>query len=173
MSTPSQFSPAPAPQPSGGGGMSVLMILLIIGGILLLVCAGVCGGCVLMVNRAATEVGSAIELLPVQISAMSAVEADQGVRDKLGEPIEQTSPPVREGSGELKSSETFNFEISGPNGTAKVKATAEKDAGSWSIKAITVMASDGTSINVPPPAASGPDVQFDMSDMPEMPDEAK
>jgi hypothetical protein len=153
--------------------MSVLMILLIIGGVLLLVCAGVCGGCALMASRTVQEVGQAFELLPVQIAAMQAVQENQEIRDKLGEPVAQTSPPVREGSGELKSSETFNFEVSGPNGTAKVKATAEKSAGTWSIKAITAMASDGTSINVPPPAATGPDVQFDMSDMPEMPDEAK
>ncbi len=174
MSTPSQFSPGPAPQPSGGGGMSVLMILLIIGGVLLLVCAGVCGGCVLVASRTVQEVGSAIQLGPVYAQATEVVITDAAVIEKLGDPVTPTSLPIREGSGELKpAGETFNFEISGPNGTAKVKASALQDAGSWKITVITVTAADGTTINVSPPEGSS-DVAFpDMPEMPESADEAK
>jgi hypothetical protein len=174
MSTPSQFSPSPAPQPSGGGGMSVLMILLIIGGVLLLGCGGLCAGCMCVAQRAATEVGSAIELLGTQIAATMAVQSDPTVIEKLGEPIEQTGTHTRQGSGELNpAGETFTFDVSGPNGTAKVTASAMKDnLGVWTITVITVQCSDGTTINVPPPESSGPDVQFDMPDMPNI-DEAK
>jgi hypothetical protein len=174
MSTPSQFSPSPAPQPSGGGGMSVLMILLIVGGVLLLVCAGICGGCVLAVNRAATEIGSAVGLAPVYAQATEAVTTDAAVLEKLGDPVTPMSVPLREGSGELKpAGETFNFEISGPNGKANVKASAFQDAGSWKITVITVTADDGTTINVTPPEPTSDFTMPDMPEMPDMSDEAK
>jgi hypothetical protein len=167
MSAPGPYNPNPQP-PRSGGGLSVLMIILIVAGVLLLLCAGICGGCVLVAQRTATEFGSALELLPVQMAASSAVEGDPAVIEKLGEPIEQSSPPARQGSGEIKpAGETFTFDISGPNGTGKVTATAMKDAGAWKVTVITVQCSDGTTLNVPPPPAAGPDVQFDMPDMPE------
>lgn len=167
MSAPGPYNPNPQP-PRSSGGLSVLMIILIIAGVLLLLCAGICGGCVLVAQRTATEFGSAIELLPVQLAASEAVESDPAVIEKLGEPIEQSSPPVRQSSGEIKpAGETFTFDISGPNGTAKVTSTAMKDAGAWKVTVITVQCSDGTTLNVPPPEATGPDVQFDMPEMPE------
>ena len=148
----------------------MLVIILIVLGVLLLACAGICGGCLLVAQRAATEVGSAIELLPIQAAASEAVLGDPAVMEKLGAPVQQTSPAAREGSGEVQpAGETFTFDLSGPKGKAKVRCSALKDAGTWRLTVITVECSDGTTLNVTPPAPSGPNVQFDM---PETPDAA-
>jgi len=163
----SQFGPsAPPPQKSGGG--SVLMIVLIVFGVLLLLCAGACAGCVYLGQSAVSSVAAQVELSPVMIASMLATQSDQQVIDKLGEPIEITASPLRTGSGELKSAnEDFQFELKGPKGTAKVKGSATKDAGTWKVTAITVQTSDGATFTVPPPAATGPDVNFTMPDVPE------
>jgi hypothetical protein len=168
MST-SQFSPAPHEPRSGGGGMSVLVIIMIILGVLFIACAGICAGCVYMAQQAATEVGSAIELMGVQIAAGAAVTNDPTVQDKLGAPVNQTSPAVRQGSGEVKpGGETFTFDVAGANGSAKVMCTATKEAGLWKLKTITVQFTDGSTIIVPPPAAAtGPDVRFEIPPTPE------
>jgi hypothetical protein len=170
MSSSSQFGPStPAPQKSGGG--SVLMIILIVCGVLLLLCAGICGGCVYVTQSAVTSGAAWVELTPVMSAAMNAAQSDQQVLDKLGEPIEISAIPTRTGTGELKpANEDFQFELKGPKGTAKVKGSATKDVGTWKVTAITVQASDGATFTVPPPAATGPEVEFDM---PEMPDETK
>lgn len=169
MST-SQFGPSPTP-PQGSGGRSVLFIILIIFGVLLLICAGICGGCV-MAARSGMEAGAAwIELAPTMTSAMTATQADPQVIDKLGEPIEVTSIPARIGKGELNTlNEDFEFSLKGPKASAKVKGSATKELGTWKVTAITVQTSDGATFNVQPPAPGGPDVQFDM---PEMPEETK
>jgi hypothetical protein len=121
-----------------------------------------------MFRQAATEIGSAMELVPVQNAALAAVRNDQQVKDKLGEPLPDFVLHIRDGSGELKpSGENFHFDLQGPQGTAKVLCSATKDVGTWKITAITVQTSDGATFTVPPPAATGPDVNF------EMPDETK
>jgi len=173
MSAPGQFDPSPQPPKSGGGGMSVLMIILIVGGILLLLCAGICGGCVLLAQRAATEVGSAIELSSTYDDAMQAACEDPGVIEKLGDPVAPASVPLREGSGELKpAGETFKFEVSGPKGKATVIATAKKEMGVWRLTAITAQAPDGTTIDVPAPEPQGPNIDLS-GEMPEMPNDEK
>ena len=170
MSSSSQFGPSTPPPPSSGG-RSVLTIVLIVFGVLLLLCAGICGGCVYLTKNA-VEAGAAwAELTPVMSAAMSAVQNDPQVIDKLGQPIEVTSIPVRTGTGELKSAnEDFEFSLKGPKAAAEVKGSATKDVGTWKVTAITVQTSDGATFNVPPPAATGPDVQFDM---PEVTEETK
>lgn len=169
MSSSSQFGPsAPAPQKSGGG--SVLMIILIVCGVLLLLCAGICGGCAFMFGSFATEVNSAVELSAVQNAALAAIRNDQQVKDKLGEPLPEFVVPIREKSGELKpEGENFHFDLQGPKGTAKVLCSATKEDGTWKVTAITVQTSDGATFTVPPPEPTG-DVQFDM---PETTDETK
>lgn len=165
MST-SQFGPGPTP-PQQSGGRSVLLIILIVFGVLLLLCAGICGGCVLF-TKSAVESGVAwAELMPTMTAAMSATQNDSQVIDKLGEPIEVTALPARTGSGELQgANEDFEFSLKGSKTTAKVKGSASKELGTWKITAITVQTADGATFSVPPPAATGPDVQFEMPDMP-------
>jgi Cytochrome oxidase complex assembly protein 1 len=165
VSSSSQFSPSTPPTQSSSG-RSILLILLIVFGVLLLSCVGVCGGIALW-TRSAIKSGAAwIEMTPVMSAAMSATQSDPQVIDKLGEPIEPTSIPTRTGRGELTSNEDFQFELKGPKGTAKVKGSATKEVGTWKVTALTVQTSDGATFNVPPPAATGPDVKFDMPDVP-------
>jgi len=138
------------------------MIILIVLGVLLLLCAGICGGCVYLTQSAVSSGAAWIELSPVMSASMLATQSDQQVIDKLGEPIEITAIPTRIGTGELKpQNEDFQFEMKGPKGTAKVKGSATKDVGTWKVTAITVQTSDGATFNVPPPEATG-DVNFDM-----------
>lgn len=166
MSASSQFGPS-TPPPQSSGGRSVLMIVLIVFVVLLLSCAGICAGVTYMFGRAATEVSAAIGLIPIQQAALEAVRNDQQVKDKLGDPLPEMVIHIREGSGELKANENFHFEIQGPKASAKVLCSATNDTGTWKLTAITVQTSDGATFTVPPPAATGPDVQFDMPDMPE------
>jgi len=167
MSSSSQFGPS-APPPQKSGGTSVLMIVLIVFGVLFLLCAGICGGCMILTRSAAQSGMAYVELLPTMESAISAAQRDPQVIDKLGEPIEITSIPARTGSGELKgANEDFEFKLKGSKGTATVKGSAMKDVGTWKVTAITVQTSDGATFNVPPPAATGPDVNFEMPDVPE------
>jgi len=167
MSSSSQFGPS-APPPQKSGGSSVLMIVLIVFGVLFLLCAGICGGCVYLTQSAVTSGAAWVELTPVMSAAMNAAQSDQQVLDKLGEPIEIIAIPTRAGSGELKpANEDFQFELKGPKGTATVKGSATKDVGTWKVTAITVQTSDGATFTVQPPAATGPDVNF------EMPEETK
>jgi len=165
MST-GQFDPGP--QRRGGGGMSVLVIILIVLGVLVLLCAGICGGCVYVAQNAARSGMAWAELMPTMDQAISAVSSDPQVIDKLGEPVEINTLPARDGSGELKpGGEDFHFTVKGPKGTGKVKGTARQESGSWRITALTVQASDGSTFNVPPPQTSGPEVRYDMPPTPE------
>ncbi len=167
MST-SQFGPS-TPSPQGSSGRTILVIVLIVCGVLLLSCAGICGGCAMFFNRAATEVTAAIALTPVQNAALEAVRDDQQVKDKLGEPLPEVFAYEREGSGELKpANENFSFNLEGPKGSAKVLCSATQVDGVWKLTAITVQTDDGATFNVPPPAATAPDVQFEMPDVPEV-----
>jgi len=164
MSNPSQYGPPS--QQSGGGGTSVLMIVLIVLGVLVVMCAGLCGGCYLVVRRAGTEIGKGLEegikyvqLTPAYVEAQQAVASHQPVIDRLGEPIEPSgdaAPFRHEGKGALnKSGETIQFDVKGPKGTGivSVVATAGDDAIFHPAK-ITVTFSDGAVVDVPVAAAN-------------------
>jgi hypothetical protein len=174
MSAPSQFGPTP---PRSSGGMSVLVIVLIILGALVLVCGGLCAGCVYIGQQAASGIATMAELVPMQFNALAAIQEDQPAIDKLGEPIEIDGILERAGSGELKAAgEDFSFGVRGPKGTAKVKCTAVKDTGAWKLTVITLQTSDGTTLSVPPPEVSAPDMQFEVPEVPEetkLPEETK
>ena len=166
MSSPSQFG---SPQPSsGGGGSSVLMIVLIVLGVLVLVCGGLCAGCLYVAGQGATAVKQGIEeglktaqLLAAYSNAEIAVINDEQVIARLGEPIERTSEPERKSTGDLKTSgETFQFDIKGPNGTAIVSGVAVADNGPFRVTTITVKFPDGTTLDVKPP-----EEQFDPTDL--------
>ena len=170
MSTPSQFGPS-TPPPKRSSGSSVLIIILIIFGVLLLSCAGICGGCALWTRSAAQSGMAYVELLPTMESAVSAAQNDPQVTSKLGEPVEISSLPARTGKGELTANEDFECDLRGPNGTAKLKGSASKADGFWKVTAITVQTSDGSTFTVPPPTTGGGTVEF--QEVPEMPEETK
>jgi hypothetical protein len=166
MSTPGEF---PSP-PQKSGGSSVLVIVLVIMGILLLGCAGLCGGCYFIGRNAAQQIGrefgAMLELTPSMLQAQSLVTEDPQVVEKLGEPVTLVGEggPTRQGTGEVQpGGETFTFRVQGPNGSADVTASAMKDVGAWKLTVITVTCSDGTTINVPIPE-TGPEMQFDLPD---------
>jgi len=166
MSNPSQYGPPP--QQSGGGGTSVLMIVLIVLGVLVVMCAGLCGGCYLVARKAGTAIGKGLEegvkyvqLMPAYVEAQQAVASHQPAIDRLGEPIEPaaTASPFRhEGKGPLnKSGETIQFDVKGPKGTGIVSVVATGDENNIFHPAkITVTFSDGTVVDVPVTAADPP-----------------
>jgi hypothetical protein len=149
----------------------VLVIVLIVAGLIVLACAGLCGGCLYLtrqaVHEAGAEIGALIELSTVHEQARAAVVNDPAVKEKLGDPVEADELVEREGGGELKrGGETFHFEARGASDTtAQVTCTAMDDDGVWRLTVITVQCSDGTTINVTPPPPGGPELQFDMPDV--------
>jgi hypothetical protein len=154
------------PPPTPKSGSNVLLIILVIGGILLLVCGGICAGCMVVAGRTAKQAGDAIagmlELGPAMDQTVSAVQADEQVRAKLGEPVELTNIPTREGSGEINAvHESFHFDVKGPKGTAKVTGHATKVEGMWKITQIEVQSSDGEKIEVTPPTEPTMELNFD------------
>lgn len=159
MSTPSSFSSTPQPKKSGS---KVLIIILVVLGLLALLCAGICGGCMLTLRNAGTEIGSVIELSGVMSKAVIVSQADQQVLDKLGDPIQQMGPPIREGSGEVNPvHESFHFELTGPKGTGHATGHATKVNGAWQLTEIVVEFGDGDKITITPPADAAPELNFD------------
>jgi hypothetical protein len=128
-------------------------------GVILLGCAGICGGCLYVAGRTANQAGKLIEetvkLGGAYVTTESAVRGDQQVIDRLGEPMEMTSQPKRQNTGEYNpSGETFQFDIKGAKGTAIVSAvaTAPDKASAFKVTKITVTFSDGSVVDVPPPS---------------------
>ncbi|HEX5104425.1 MAG TPA: cytochrome c oxidase assembly factor Coa1 family protein [Pirellulaceae bacterium] len=150
----------PSPPPSSGGS-SWLIILLVILGLVMLTCAGLCGGCIYLGQRAAVHVGKAAEefagylqLMPAFAATQQAVDNDPQVVQRLGQPIESLAMPKRQNQGDLKpGGETFLYDIRGPQGTAIVSgvATAESPAGPWRVSTINVTFADGSVVTVPTP----------------------
>jgi hypothetical protein len=151
-------SPTPPPK---SGGSSWLWILLVILGLLVLTCGGLCAGCFVIGQRTVVQVGKAVgeavshlALIPAFAAAQQAVDNDPQVIDRLGQPIETLAMPTRQNTGELKpAGETFQYDIRGPKGTAIVSgvATADLPTGPWRVSTITVTFADGSVITVPVP----------------------
>lgn len=155
MSTPSQFGSPPKPS---SGGTSILKIVLIILLLMALGCAGTCAGCVWLAKQGADAAGKVAqeEMQQRQLSAAydtteGAVRGDSQVTERLGTPLEVT-PPKRQGEGPLKpEGETFQFDVTGPKGTAIVSAVAVGTGGTFTVTTISVKLSDGTTLDVKPP----------------------
>ena len=157
MSAPSQFGPPP--QRSGDGGRTVLVIVLVILGLMLLGCAGLCAGCYVVARRAGESVSKGLEegikialLTPAYAAAQEAVTTNAQVIDRLGEPVEMNTWPQRQNAGELKpGGETFQFDVKGPKGIGIVSAVATAPDRQSQFRAvkITVTFADGSVIDVP------------------------
>lgn len=153
------ITPPPTPPQSGGGFLKIVLIIL---GVLVLGCAGVCGGCVCIAQRSAKDFGNYAELLPVMSGAVVHVQDDQRVKDKLGEPVVSPGLPGRDNSGEVNPvHESFHFDLTGPMGTAKATGHATKAGSFWKVTTIEVEFSDGEKVTITPPD-SGPELNFDM-----------
>ena len=164
MSAPNQ------PGPSSGGGSSVLAIVLIVGGVILLACAGICGGCLYVAGKGASAAKQSIEegLKQMQLAAAyaateAAVRENEQVKARLGEPVTTETPYQRQNTGDLKpAGETFQFDIKGPNGKAIVSAiaTASGKDSPFKVTKITVTFADGSVVDVAPPSE-----QFDPTEL--------
>jgi hypothetical protein len=171
MNAPDPIRQQPPQSPSGlsGGGVAAIAIVALLGS---LTCAGVCAG---IVSLAAPRAQSALQkaqaaarppandwwvlrvLSEVYTAALDAAVADQAVIERLGEPIETDVAAVelfrRMRTGALNaSSETIEFDIVGPKGTAVVTVdVAGAGAGPLRVQTIQVTFSDGSEIEVTPP----------------------
>jgi hypothetical protein len=153
MSAPSSSSP-----PSGGS--SALKVVLIVLAVMALACAGTCAGCVYLAKQGANiaqqkakELIDQAQLEMAYQTTRDAVSRDEQVVEKLGEPLNFTTPK-RDGTGELKrSGETFQMDVTGPKGAAIVSAIAVAEgSGPFKVTTITVKLTDGTTLDVKPPA---------------------
>jgi len=139
-------------QPNKSGGMSTVMIVLIVLGVLFLLCAGICGGCVYLgVKEGGHQLTELIVLSDPAGNAQREIQASMEATDKYGTPI-NFGPPMREGNtkGEINLADVqfaMTVEGNGNKGTAHVKAK-QVDA-QWTLTEITINCTDGTIINVP------------------------
>jgi hypothetical protein len=145
-----------------------MTIVLIVALVLALACGGLCAGCLYVAGQGASAAKRGIEegLKAVQLAAAystaeTAVLSDPAVIERLGEPLERTTEPQRQNTGDLKpSGETFQFDVKGPKGTAIVSAVATANNGPFKVTTITVKLSDGSTLDVTPPVE-----QFDPTDL--------
>ena len=111
-------------------------------------CAGLCGG-ILFLGRGAAEKAqevikeSARSVPPFRI-ALERVQADSEVKDRLGQPIQESFPAVfnyNEGTG--GSSAEFKYSVTGPKGSAQVHVVGEKIDDQWWYRTLDVTYDDG------------------------------
>lgn len=132
-----QMPPAGQP-PKSGGGMSTLLIVLLVLGVLGLVCCGVCGG----FTYWGAKVGSQTLIDPV----MRKIQADQQVKDALGEPLTSGFPS----NMKIENTDgTVDFEVTGPKGKAPVHAELTAGPNGFEPKVIKVTLPDGQVVDVP------------------------
>ena len=146
-------------KPRSSGGSSWLVVLLVILGLIVLTCGGLCAGGIYVGQRTVATAGKAagefityLALMPAFAATQQAVNSDLQVRDRLGEPINAVAMPTRENVGVLNpKGETFQYDITGPKGTAIVSGVATGDGTTWRVSQITVTFSDGSVVNVSAP----------------------
>ena len=166
MSMPGQVEPQ-LPRSSGSSALKIVLIIL---AIMLVVCGGLCAGCLVVAQRAGTAFKTTLEesLQSMQLAvvfgeAMQVVKENAAVAERLGEPIEAADEPgrgewpyKRQGEGDLKpDGETLQFDVKGPKGKGIVTVLAKRDSeGLYRPVTITVMFEDASSIDVPPKVAT-------------------
>ena len=146
----------PPPRKSGGGWLTVLLVVLLL---IVLSCAGLCGGCYVVGRNVSRQASKSLEegleylqLMPAFVATQQAVMADPQVKDRLGDPIEVPAMPTRKTEGKLNpKGETFQFDISGPKGTAIVSGVATKEGELFRAQTITVTFADNSVVNIEPP----------------------
>ncbi len=122
MSMPGQFDPPP-PYPPRSGGSSTLKIVLIVLAVMLVICGGLCAGCLVIANRAGTafkEGLESIQLSPAYVQALESAQENEAVLERLGEPITTDEaegegikwPYKRQSKGNLNpAGETLQFDV--------------------------------------------------------------
>jgi hypothetical protein len=113
------------------------------------------GGCVVIFGGLAWFGFSMAKDSPYMPSLV-AVSTNEQVRTALGEPIEQVVAPPNEGimPGKDVNRVDFTYQISGPNGSAKVHVVADRQNVGWDYTTHTVTI-DGTNEVIDVPVTSG------------------
>ncbi len=126
---------------AGGGGWKWLWIILGIGGFGLVACCGMCGGIVYFSMNAIKQ------SQPYQM-AMTKVRENVDVKEKLGDPIEDSinfsaapqNKPYRKGGLNMR----FGVSVKGPKGNATVTVDASEQDGKWVLYDCTITYPDGS-----------------------------
>jgi Fe-S cluster biogenesis protein NfuA len=162
MSNPKQLE-----RPPGDGGNRVFIIVLAVLGGLLVLCGGLCAGCLVIARTASQaiqkEAESALqeinerrveleqELATAYAGAIMAAEAHPVVVERIGKPIELGDPHRIAREGQLDpSGEQIQFDIEGPKGKGVISAIAVKEGDVWRATQIKVTFDNAETIEVPP-----------------------
>ena len=140
-------SPEPYGQQNSGGG-SFFTIVLVILGIILLMCAGVCGGCVFLGYRAQQGAQQMLQTLSLAIrvgAPFMAVSNSPEVIAKIGEPIEHNGENAMR---EISPNE-IAVDIKGPSGTAVMTVLYRGTAPNQELSGVKVTFEDGSTIDIP------------------------
>ena len=162
MSGPGPYAPE---QPQRGRNWLWIVLGILV--VLLIVCGGICGGCVFVARQAAEQGGQfvlqALEMGQVQAQAQQAIASSDEVTDKIGPITGQGVPePVGQWTADSPTL-TTRFTVNGEKGAATATVSASREAGAWKITSIEVQLGDGTTVTVPPPAEAPPQINFDIT----------
>ncbi len=150
--------PPPQPPKSSSGKWVWIILLAVV--LPMFLCAGVCGGFVFLAKRSAETmletaekvqevVEESVKTAPPFRIALERLQADSEVKDRLGQPIEESFPSVfnyEEGTG--GSDAEFKYSVSGPKGTAQVHVVGEKIDDRWFYRTLDVTFEDGETIDL-------------------------
>jgi hypothetical protein len=128
--------------------MSTMMIVLIIGGLIVLLCCGACGGCIYFGMGATNQVRDEV---------MRKVNTSQPVKDAFGEPL---TPNMTRNFQFNNQQVTIDFDVTGPKGSGKVHAEGTNGPNGFEPSVIHVTAPDGKLIDVNA-ATDKTDLEFD------------
>lgn len=133
----------------GGGGWKWLIIIFGIFGMGALACCGICGGVIYFG-------ANAIKYAPPYQEALAKVRESVEVKDKIGNPIEDT--PILQGTESKfengNQSMHFAFKAKGPNGEATVVVDASGRGKDWTLHKCTVTFADGTTQELGDPSTA-------------------
>jgi hypothetical protein len=144
------------PQSSGGG--NTLVIVLVTLGVVVLLCAGICGGCYLLANRVVTEAGKQIDKLgdaagelvasaAMHTQATMQVQQNAQVIEKLGMPLEITATSMPNLDPKATTA-SLVYTVKGPKGTATARGEGKREGNGWKITSLQVQFADGTTADI-------------------------
>lgn len=133
----------------------------------LLVCGGICGGCAMLMQSAAQKgggfVAQTMEGAMLQVSAMSSIQADPTVTEKIGNITGQGMATVVGPWSPDATSVVCTFEVNGEKGNATATVTGNKVNGALQASKIEVKFADGTTVDVPP-SPQAPEFNFELEE---------
>ena len=143
----------PPPQPPKSSSSKWVWIILLAVVLAMLACAGVCGGFVFLATGTAERVQEVVKegarTVPPFRIALERVQADSEVKDRLGQPIQESFPAVfNYNEGTDGSNAEFKYSVTGPKGSAQVHVVSEKIDDQWWYRTLDVSFDDGETIDL-------------------------